>query len=88
VIEGGARKFIHGLVYNAVERELYRSVARKRELSNTVKLSVFRSVFALILTYGHESWLMTERILTQSGASTKDGNFAKSRRCGKGVYRG
>jgi len=39
----------------------------KRELSNTVKLSVFISVFVPILTcgYGHESWVMTERILTQ-----------------------
>jgi len=39
-------------------------VVTKRELSNTVKLSVFKSVFVPILTYGHESWAMTERILT------------------------
>ena len=37
----------------------------KRELSNTVKLSVFKSPFVPILTYGHESWVMTESILTQ-----------------------
>jgi len=50
---------------NAVLREFYRSVVKKRELSNTAKLSVFKSVFVPILTYGHESWVMTERILTQ-----------------------
>ena len=50
---------------NAVLREFYRSVVRKRELSNTAKLSVFKLVFVPILTYGHESWAMTERILTQ-----------------------
>jgi len=40
-------------------------VATKRELSNTVKLSVFKSIFVPILSYDHESWVMTERILTQ-----------------------
>ena len=50
---------------NAVLRELHHSVAKK-ELPNTEKLSVFVSVFVLILTsgYGHESGVMTERILT------------------------
>ena len=37
----------------------------KWEFWNTTKLSVFESVFIPILTYGHESWLMTERILYQ-----------------------
>ena len=32
---------------------------------NSAKLSVFRSVFVLILTYGHESWLVVEQILSQ-----------------------
>ena len=50
---------------NAILRELYRSVATKRELSNAAKLSVFKSIFFPICTYGHESWVMTERILTQ-----------------------
>ena len=50
---------------NAVLRELYRSVGTKRELSNTTKPSVFKSVFVPILTYGHESWIMTKRILAQ-----------------------
>jgi len=39
---------------NAVLREIYHSVITKRELANTVKLSVFKSVFVVILTYGHE----------------------------------
>jgi len=35
---------------NAFLRELYRSVATKRELLHTAKLSVFESVFVPILT--------------------------------------
>ena len=50
---------------NAVLRELYRSVATKRELSNAAKLSVFKSVFVPILTCDHESLIMTERVLSQ-----------------------
>ena len=50
---------------NAVLHELYRSMITKWELSNTAKLSVFKSIFIPIFTYGHESWVMTERILTQ-----------------------
>jgi len=50
---------------NAVLRELYRSVVTKQELSNTAKLPVFKSIFVPILIYGHECWVMTERMLTQ-----------------------
>ena len=50
---------------NAVLRDLLRSVVTKRELSDAAKLSVFKSIFVPILTCGHESWVMTERILTQ-----------------------
>jgi len=60
VTQGGARRLIHGLL-----REFYRPVVTKWELSNTAKLSVFKSVFVPILTYGHGSWVITERILTQ-----------------------
>jgi len=52
------------LYANIVLRELYRSVVTKEEVSNTAKLSVFKSVFVPILTCGHESWVMTERILS------------------------
>ena len=41
----------------------------KWEFSNTAKLSVFKSVFVPILAYGHESWVITERISTQVQAS-------------------
>jgi len=57
---------------NAVVRELYRSVVMKRGLSNTAKLSVFKSVCVPIPTYGHESWLMTEIILSQVQAAKQD----------------
>jgi len=50
---------------NAVLREFYQSLVTKRELSNTAKLSVFKSVFVPILTYDPESWVMTEIILSQ-----------------------
>jgi len=40
---------------NAVVREIPLSAVTKRELSNNAKLSVFKSVFVPILTYGHES---------------------------------
>jgi len=42
----------------------------KRELSHTAKLSVSDCV--QILTYGHESWLMTDRILSQVQAEKWD----------------
>jgi len=66
VTEGGARRMDTRIgEANAVLRELYCSVGTRRELSNTTKLSVFKSIFVAILTYGHESWIMTERILSQ-----------------------
>ena len=40
------------------------------------KLSVFKSIFVPILTYGHESWVMTERVQSQIQAS-KIGFFQK-----------
>jgi len=42
---------------NAVLHELYHSVITKCELSTNAKLSVFQSVFVLILTYGHHESL-------------------------------
>jgi len=50
----------------AVLRKLCRSVLTKRELLNTADLSVFKSVFVSILIYGHESLVMTDRILSHS----------------------
>ena len=50
---------------SAVMRALHYSVVMKRELSKKAKLSIFKTVFVPILTYGHESWVMTERIRSQ-----------------------
>ena len=50
-------------------RALHYSVAMKRELSKKAKLSIFKAVFVPILTYGHESWVMTERMRSQVQAS-------------------
>ena len=41
----------------------------KRELSKKAKLSIFKSVFVPILTYGHESWVMIQRMRSQVQAS-------------------
>ena len=41
----------------------------KRELSKKAKLSIFKAVFVPILTYGHEYWVMTERMRSQMQAS-------------------
>jgi len=71
---------------NAVLREFYWSVVTKRELSNIAKLSVFKSVFVPILTYGHEFWVMTERISTQVQAPKM--GFLQNLRCDKGAYGG
>ena len=54
---------------SAVMRALHYSVVMKRELSKKAKLSIFKAVFVPILTYGHESWVMTERVRSQVQAS-------------------
>ena len=46
---------------SAVMRELNRSVVMKTKLPNKAKLPVFKSVYTPILTYGHKTWVMTER---------------------------
>ena len=54
---------------SAVMRALHYSVVMKQELSKKAKLSIFKAVFIRILTYGHESWVMTERMRSQVQAS-------------------
>ena len=54
---------------SAVMRALHYSVVMKQELSKKAKLSIFKAVVALIFTYGHESWVMTERVRSQVQAS-------------------
>ncbi|KAI3371780.1 hypothetical protein L3Q82_024339 [Scortum barcoo] len=46
---------------SAVMRSVYRTVVVKKELSRKAKLSIYRSIYAPTLTYGHELWVMTER---------------------------
>ena len=50
-------------------RALHYSVVMKRELSKKAMLLIFKAVFVPILTYGHESWVMTERMRSQVQAS-------------------
>jgi len=59
-------------VANAVLHELYRSVVTKQDLSNTAKLSGFKSVFGLILTYGDEPLVVTENVKSQVQAAEKE----------------
>ena len=54
---------------SAVMRALHYSVVMKRELSKNAKLSIFKTVFVPILTFGHESWVMTKRVRSQVQAS-------------------
>ncbi|KAK3562899.1 hypothetical protein QTP86_011137 [Hemibagrus guttatus] len=46
----------------AVMRPMYRSVVVKKELSRKAKLSIYQSIYVPTLTYGHELWVMTERV--------------------------
>ena len=48
---------------------LYRSVVVKRELSFRTKLSIYRSVYLPVLTYGHELWVVTERMRSRVQAA-------------------
>ena len=50
-------------------RALHYSVVMKRELSKKAKLLIFKTVFVHILSYGHESWVMTERMRSKVQAS-------------------
>ena len=56
---------------SAVLRELYRSVVTTWEFSNTAfcKIELFLLVFVPILSYGHKSWVMTERKLSHVQAA-------------------
>ena len=60
----------------AVLRSLYRTVVTKRELSRKAKLSIYRSIFVPILTYGHEGWVMTERTRSRVQAAERQLNNA------------
>uniref|UniRef100_A0A671UC54 ribonuclease H n=1 Tax=Sparus aurata TaxID=8175 RepID=A0A671UC54_SPAAU len=53
----------------AVLHALHRTVVTKRELSRKAKLSICRSIFVPTLTYGHERWVMTERMRSRVQAA-------------------
>ncbi|KAK3525692.1 hypothetical protein QTP70_005846 [Hemibagrus guttatus] len=53
----------------AVMRSMYRSVVVKKELSRKAKLSIYQSIYIPTLTYGHELWVMTERVRSQIQAA-------------------
>ncbi|KAK3509140.1 hypothetical protein QTP70_020251 [Hemibagrus guttatus] len=48
---------------------MYRSVVVKKELSRKVKLLIYQSIYVPTLTYGHELWVMTKRIRSQTQAA-------------------
>ena len=47
---------------SAVMRALRRAVVVKKELSWKAKLSIYWSIYVPTLTYGHELWVVTERM--------------------------
>ncbi|KAK3516271.1 hypothetical protein QTP70_007251 [Hemibagrus guttatus] len=53
----------------AVMRSMYRSVVVKKELSRKAKPSIYQSIYAPTLTYGHELWVMTERVRSRIQAA-------------------
>ncbi|KAK3559562.1 hypothetical protein QTP86_013728, partial [Hemibagrus guttatus] len=53
----------------AVMRSMYRSVVMKKELSRKVKLSIYQSIYVPTLTYGHDLWVMTERVRSRIQAA-------------------
>lgn len=44
---------------------LYYSVVVKRELTVKAKISIYRSIYAINLTYGHKLMVVTERMRLQ-----------------------
>ena len=49
--------------------ELNRSVVLKKELRTKAKLAVFKSVYLPTLTYGHECWVMSEKVRSRLQAA-------------------
>ncbi|KAK3509762.1 hypothetical protein QTP70_008395 [Hemibagrus guttatus] len=53
----------------AVMWSMYQSVVVKKELSRKAKLSIYQSIYVPTLTYGHELWVMTERVRSRIQAA-------------------
>lgn len=54
---------------SGVLRSLYRSVVTKAEISLKTKLAIFKSVYRPTLIYGHEQWVMSERVRSRIQAA-------------------
>ena len=54
---------------SAILRSLYRSVVTKKEVSRRTKMAIFNVVYRPALIYGHEQWVMTERIRSRIRAA-------------------
>ncbi len=54
---------------SAVLRALHRLVVVKRKLSQKANLFIYWSIYVPILTYGHDLWVVTERMRLQIQAA-------------------
>ena len=54
---------------SAILCSLYRSVVTKKEVSRRTKMAIFNAVYRPALIYGHEQWVMTERIRSRIRAA-------------------
>ena len=54
---------------STVMRQLHRIVVLKRELYTKAKLFMFRSVYIPIVTYGHECWIINEKVRSRIQAA-------------------
>ena len=75
---------------SAVLRALHRPVVVKRKLSQKAKLFIYWSIYVPILTYGHDLWVVTERMRLQiqaaeNGLTLRDGVRSSVIREGLGV---
>ncbi|KAK3561342.1 hypothetical protein QTP86_030646 [Hemibagrus guttatus] len=53
----------------AVMRSMYRFFVVKKELSRKAKLLIYQSIYVPTLNYGHELWVMTERVRSRIQAA-------------------
>ena len=56
---------------SAVMQMLKRSVVAKRDLSQKAKLSIYRSTYVPTLIYGHELWVVAERMRSRIQVSER-----------------
>ncbi|KAI3357344.1 hypothetical protein L3Q82_015493, partial [Scortum barcoo] len=52
-------------------QSVYRTIVVKKELSRKAKLSIYRSIYAPHLTYGHELWREGEKLGHSGGARSR-----------------